>query len=323
MKVFNKLIGLVFAIVLSSGCTSIGSYIVSKPETFLSEAEFIDVDPQQIGYTKHRFCSAVTEACIHYLSAPPYLARDFADGRVVFYNLHAVGNGVENVISHRMTPDTFGRIKGTAVLLHGYGGNKEVMLASSIYFRALGMDVIIPDLFGHGESTEQIAFATKEHSIISELIAEKDINSNDLVVPVGHSMGTVTASNLLRSKNVDAAILLAPMMRFDHAAKAFLPYKAPVLSQFLSKNTEDIVNAALTDANVQLSDTDLLKPLSHSSKPILLINSNVDSVSPPRYFNSVNNERVTKLVFQDRAHASLMVFDSKDAKLIEQWLLSL
>ncbi|WP_077283712.1 alpha/beta hydrolase [Cognaticolwellia aestuarii] len=320
-----KLIFYIFFTALASGCTSIGSYIVSNPEVYLSEAEFIKAKPEEIGFTKHEFCSQHTNECIPYLMAPPYLIEDFPTGSAVYYNLHAIGNGVENTISHTMTPDTFNRIKGTALLLHGYGGNKEVMMATAIYFRALGMNVVMPDLFGHGESKEKFAFASREHPILSQLLRKLTYKkeSEELTVVVGHSMGAIAASNLLSSEYVDAAILLAPMMRFDLAAKEYLPNKAPTLNRFFSDYVDDIVTQTMVNASITLEETDLLINLNESNKPTLLVNSNIDSISPPNYFLSVKNKYLTKLIFEDRAHSSLMVFNKEDSRKIEKWLFGL
>jgi esterase/lipase len=309
---------------LASGCTSVGSYIISNPDIYLSEAEFIKAEPEEIGFTKHEFCSQ-KKVCIPYLTAPPYFSEDFQTGSSVYYNLHAIGSGVENTISHTMTPDTFNRINGTAVILHGYGGNKEVMMATAIYFRALGMNVVIPDLFGHGESNEKFAFGSREHHLLFQLIRQMtDKKENkELIVVVGHSMGTLTASNLLSSEYVDAAILLAPMMRFDLAAKEYLPNKSPLLSRFFSKHIDNIVTHAMEDASVTLKETDILINLNESNKAVLLVNSNIDSVSPISYFLPVKNKQLTKLIFENRAHSSLMVFNKEDSSKIEKWLFNL
>jgi pimeloyl-ACP methyl ester carboxylesterase len=323
MENFTKLLAVTLYIFSLSGCTSIGSYVMSNPDIYLSEAQFIKAKPSDIGFEKHTFCSFSTTQCITYLTAESYQAAEFSQESSVYYNLHATGNNVENTISHRMTPDTFNRFKGTALLLHGYGGSKEAMMASAIYFRALGMNVIIPDLFGHGESTEAFVFATKEHGILNELLAEPLLNqTNNPTVVVGHSMGALTASNLLSSEYVDAAILLAPMMSFDVAAKEYLPYKSPLLSHFFHSEIDNIVSQAMFEAGVTIQETNLLPKLTETKKPVLLINSDVDSLSPPAYFSSIQNELVKKITFNARSHSSLMVFDRDDVIEIENWLIT-
>lgn len=235
MEKLAKLLTLALCMFSLSGCTSVGSYVMSNPDVYLSEAEFIKAKPSDIGFEKHKFCSVSTTQCITYLAAEPYQAADFSPDSSVYYNLHATGNSVENTISHRMTPDTFNRFKGTALLLHGYGGSKEAMMAMAIYFRALGMNVVIPDLFGHGQSKEAFAFAAKEHHILDELLAK----------------------------------------------------------------------------------------LAYAEKPVLLINSDVDSLSPPAYFSSIENEFIEKVTFKTRSHSSLMVFDRNDVDIVETWLIAL
>lgn len=324
MENLAKLLTLALCMFSLSGCTSIGSYVISNPDVYLSEAEFIKAKPSDIGFEKHKFCSVSTTQCITYLAAEPYQAADFSADSSVYYNLHATGNSVENTISHRMTPDTFNRFKGTALLLHGYGGSKEAMMAMAIYFRALGMNVVIPDLFGHGESQEAFAFAAKEHNILDELLAKLALNQIDKrTVVVGHSMGALTASNLLLSENVNAAILLAPMMSFELAAKEYLPYKSPLLSRLFYSRIDDIVNQTMADAAVTIEETNLLSKLAYAEKPVLLINSDVDSLSPPAYFSSIQNEFVEKVTFKTRSHSSLMVFDGDDVGEIESWLTAL
>jgi len=318
----NKLIASIICSLFLSGCTSFGSYIISNPDVYLSEAQFINKDPVEMGFSKQTFCSKRADLCIPYLSAASYQPNDFSEGGAAFYKLHATGNGVENLIAHRMTPDTFNRFKGTAILLHGYGGKKEVMLAAAIYFRGIGMNVIIPDLFGHGESEESFVFAAREHVIITELLTELAGKKKEVepVVVVGHSMGALLATNLLLAEQVNAAILLAPMMRFDLAAKQYLPYKAPMLNKVFASHIDDIVSQAMSEVSVSLPETDLLNTLYQTNKAILLVNSNVDSVSPPGYFSSIINENVKKIMSKDRSHSSLMVFSKEDASIVESWL---
>lgn len=318
----NKLIILALSVLFLSACTSFGSYIISHPDVYLSEAEFINIDPKDIGFTKDKFCSASSNKCIPYLFATSYQPSDFPKDGAVYYSLHSTGNGVENTISHRMPSKTFNRFKGTAVLLHGYGGKKEVMIATAIYFRAIGMNVIVPDLFGHGESKENFVFAAREHEIIEELLTDLESNSSKVepVVVVGHSMGALSASNLLLSDKVSAAILLAPMMRFDLAAKQYFPYKAPILNKFFANHIDNMITQAMNEANVTLPETDLLSNTKKSNKPILLVNSNVDPVSEADYFSSVKNDNVKNIILKERSHSSLMVFSKEDANIIEKWL---
>lgn len=79
----------------------------------------------------------------------------------------------------------------------------------------------------------------------------------------------------------------------------------------------------MEDASVTLKETDILINLNESNKPVLLVNSNIDSVSPISYFLPVKNKQLTKLIFENRAHSSLMVFNKEDSSKIEKWLFNL
>ncbi len=320
MNQIIKVLAFAVVTVYLTGCVAVGHYVVSNPDIYLSEREFINVDPEEAGFSKEMFCSNKTNQCIPYLSALPYQASDYPEDGAIRYTLHASGNGVENSISHRLTPDTFNRFKGTAVLLHGYGGNKEIMLVAAMYFRALGMNVIVPDLFGHGESPERFAVAAKEHTIINELLTELEQTNTTPVIAVGHSMGALPASKLLASQYIDGAILLAPMMRFDLAAKQYLPHKSSFMNDIFAPHLDEIITVTMEDADVTLQQTDLLSSITATTKPVLIINSDIDIVSPPEYFAHLTSSNIEKEVFNARIHASLMLFDAKDALIIEDWL---
>ncbi|WP_210418617.1 alpha/beta hydrolase [Aliikangiella coralliicola] len=322
--ILRRLILVFLGGILLPGCTSLGSHILSNPNNYLSEAELIDASPTDLGFENRKFCDLNGEKCIPYLFASAYSAEKFSKDQTVYYNLHTQSGDVESSISHRMTPDTFGRAKGTAILLHGYGGSKEAMMVTAFYFRALGMKTILPDLFGHGASDEEFKFATKEHKSFSALI--NNLKSNQQIeapiIVVGHSMGALAAINLLQeSQDVQGAILLAPMLRFDKASEKYLPYKLPTISQFISQRMlNDIVESAMNDAGVTLSDTDIIHKIKNSKKPLLVVTSDKDSVSPSNYFSSLSGDNVQLIEFNGRNHPSLIAFSTEDTKVIESWL---
>lgn len=302
-----------FSIFLT-GCTSIGSYVIKHPGVYLSEAEFISKKPEEMGFEQDEHCIENSDLCLQYLFADAYSFTD----KAVSYNLHASSNGIETKVSHTMTPDTFNRYRGTAILLHGYGGNKKVLIATAIYFRALGMKVIVPDLFGHGQSKQPFQFAAKEHEVLSDLL--NSMKSDEPVLVVGHSMGALPATQLLTSDQVNAGILLAPMMRFDLAAKKYLPYKSPFMASIFSSSLDDIVVNSMRSANVELAETDVLTLIKQGDKSTLLVTSDLDPVSPTEYFAAIENPNIHQVTWLGRNHSSLMLFDKADATMIEAWL---
>jgi len=166
-----------------------------------------------------------------------------------------------------------------------------------------------------------VLLSETERLIVIEQIPEKQTDKR--TNSVGHSMGALTATNLLSSKYINAAILLAPMMSFELAAREYLPYKSPLLNKLFQNQLGDIVNQTMINAKVTIQETDLLYKLKGTEKPVLLINSNIDTLSPPAYFSSIQNEQVEKVLFKNRSHSSLMVFGSNDISEVEHWLLKL
>jgi len=65
----------------------------------------------------------------------------------------------------------WGQVRGTLVLLHGYGGRKEDHLPVAERFCAAGFRCIVPDLPGHGDNPSPTAtFGKNEVRLVEELL---------------------------------------------------------------------------------------------------------------------------------------------------------
>lgn len=323
MKV-SKLTTLIVSALLLTGCTSIGTHILSNPKIYLSDSGFQNIDLKRFDIEKNELCILSDSECIKYLYAISYQPEEFPEHANVHYTIDATGNGVTNNFTYKAAATTFNRVKGTAILFHGFGASKEAMLALSIYFRSIGMDIIAVDLFGHGESTRDFALGAKEHEVFSSLISE--INAKQAlvkpVIAVGHSMGALTAAKIsLDSKIVDGAILLAPMIQFDDAAEFYLAYKSPMLNKMFSEHMGEIVSAVMEDKSVSPLETNTSLIIKETHKPTLIFNSDVDTVSPAEQFTFQSNDVVQTEVLTKRSHSSLIAFDVEDAKTVEEWLM--
>lgn len=78
-----------------------------------------------------------------------------------------------------------------AILLHGYGGRKEDMLAIALVLQKEGINCVIPDLPGHGESDD--IFSLRNVNCLIEGINE--IASQGKMMVAGHSIGALIAMN--------------------------------------------------------------------------------------------------------------------------------
>lgn len=307
---------------LVMSCTTIGSHVLNNPRLYLASGAVANIDLERFGVEKSSYCSNSKATCIQYLFAEAYQEQDFSDGEYVQYTIHATGNGLENRVAFKRSNEDFNRLRGTAVLVHGFGASKEAMVFTSIYFRALGFDIIALDLFGHGDSDQEFSFGASEHTLYSELLSS--LASSSLQQPmiiVGHSMGALPSTKVLAlSEHVDGAILLAPMIRFDLAIEQYLAYKNATVHRLFEEKLEDIVNLSMLQRNVDVTQTDITRLLKTVAKPVLLINSDVDSVSPVEYFSDIDNQSINKQVFNSRSHPSMISFSTDDTALVEAWL---
>ena len=324
-KGLKKLLILIICISSLFGCTSIGTHILANPKVYLSDSRSENVDLERAIAEKRQFCQTDVTECIDYIYAEAYKPSNFREVENVRYTIDATSNGVTNNFTYSATPEQFQRMSGTVILFHGFGAAKEVMLTTAVYFRALGMDVISLDLFGHGESKRDFVFGAKEHATVNKLINEIETGADNKlakpIIVVGHSMGALPATNvLLESGYVDGAILLAPMTRFDRAAKFYIADKNPIVDKLFSSSLDDIISTSMNQAGVSLNDTDVVQKIKNTTKPTLIINSDVDSISPVGSFLQAKNQFVQFAVAEGRSHPSLLAFDNVDAALVELWL---
>ncbi len=111
-----------------------------------------------------------------------------------------------------------GRAFGSAVVFHGLSANRRLMLNFSEHLAGLGIRAYVPDLPGHGESTDAFSFARVQHcatEAVDSLTRSGKIDPRTTVL-VGHSMGAAIAIRMADEEPVAATIAIspAPMMMF-------------------------------------------------------------------------------------------------------------
>lgn len=94
--------------------------------------------------------------------------------------------------------------RGGAVLLHGYGSNKESMLGLALVLAEAGFVCTIPDLAGHGEHPGLFG-----PSVLEEVRGTVErARARRSVVVVGHSMG----GRLALLSGADAVVAISPAL---------------------------------------------------------------------------------------------------------------
>jgi len=104
-----------------------------------------------------------------------------------------------------------GNARGAAVIFHGLGANRIVMLATGQQFATAGLRVYLPDLPGHGTDSALFSFSACEacaRGLLSTLERSGAITARETVL-VGHSMGAALAVRLVDFFPAAATIAVA------------------------------------------------------------------------------------------------------------------
>ena len=110
-----------------------------------------------------------------------------------------------------------------AVLIHGYADAKVGVIAWAPIWHALGFNLLVPDLRGHGESEGKICTAgffecDDLREVLDELFARKPQETRQLVL-FGVSMGAGVATALAQVReDISALVLDSPYADFRSAA---------------------------------------------------------------------------------------------------------
>jgi pimeloyl-ACP methyl ester carboxylesterase len=105
-----------------------------------------------------------------------------------------------------------GRAFGSAVVLHGLSANRRLMLNFSEHLAGLGIRAYVPDLPGHGDSTDAFSFARVQHcatEAVDSLTRNGKIDPRTTIL-VGHSMGAAIAIRMADQEPVAATIAISP-----------------------------------------------------------------------------------------------------------------
>lgn len=320
-----NLIGLLLlAVSILSGCSSMIHKQIINPSSY----DFYDVaskdDLIEQGYEFDRLCEEKGSTCIDYLRGKPFKKSEFKNSKGIRYNL-VVGDAPGNEVNLFFPKEDMEQFSGTIIILHGYRGSKEFMTATGLYFRALGLNVIIPDLFGHGDSEELNSFGVKERFVLSDLVDSLPNTASMPIFVFGHSMGSNAAlslTNIYKNKVAPVAglILAAPMNQFDQAIKDYYRYQFKWTSKVYEPDFKTISKTALTELNLNAKDTDAFIKLNEVSLPTIVYGAKDDVVSPASKLQSISNQSVSVEWVENRNHPSLALISGSQTQSLQQWL---
>jgi pimeloyl-ACP methyl ester carboxylesterase len=150
MKIWKRNIAVIFAAVLLGGYFSLSwagaGWLLMPPRKPVPSSTNEVLAWSGAGGL--RVMRNVTESGVPYLlCTPDGVAGPSRRGQILRAQLSTAG----------VPPGKFGEVRGTLVLLHGWGMRKENLLVTAERFCAVGFRCLIPDLPGHGENPRAAA----------------------------------------------------------------------------------------------------------------------------------------------------------------------
>jgi len=297
-----------------SGCQSLVTQQIETAKSYPFDNQMVQQMKTEYGLEKKHSCWQENK-CYSYLYAPEQSARQHMKTTI---EADFTGKSFESKL-HIMR-DKLPTFSGNVIILHGFRGSKEWMAISAAYFQFLGFNVFIPDLLGHGESNQAKGFGVKDVDYLLDFI-NREISQNTPLLIVGNSMGALPALNLATKVTSLGIILQAPMIRFDKAVPAYLNDNSPWYQFLLSDQVlADGAAAALVNADIELSSTDISTSLSTTSTPTLIFASNTDSVAPYAKYQTFDSDLIKVIEVKNRQHAYMSMIGQQEHKVIVDWM---
>ncbi len=155
--------------------------------------------------------------------------------------------------------------RGVILFFHGNAGNISHRLESIQIFHRLGLDILIFDYRGYGQSegtpTEHGTYRDAE-AAWRYLIEERRVNPNEIIV-FGRSLGGAVASWLAQSQTPGALILESTFTSFPDIAATLYPYLPVRLLLRFKYNTAEYLARINCPVLIVHSRGDEIMPFSH------------------------------------------------------------
>ena len=170
--------------------------------------------------------------------------------------------------------------KGTAVLAHGYGQNRCVLIPQAEIFRELGWNVILFDQRHFGESrAKNGTFSVKEAGDVAALAgwAKQKCGQDFPVAALGVSMGAMSVMNAISQTSlIDAAIEDCGPARLSDIYETFFEVSFGFTNPYFPKAVQKESDKYGVDA----SRTCPIESVARSDTPLLVIHSKGDRTVP-------------------------------------------
>ncbi len=214
--------------------------------------------------------------------------------------------------------------KGIAIMSHGYGQNRYILIPQAEILRKEGYSIIMYDQRHFGASKAPCcSFGLNESDDLIALInwAKNRSGENTRIIVLGVSMGAMTLMTALgKTDKIDAAIADCGPARmteiYDPFYKAILKRSNPVLEEVSAKKAARL--------GIDVSKITPIDGVKKSDKPILVIQSEGDSlvtVSTAKEILASSRSKLSDIrIFPDVEHALSITFFDEYSSAIHHFL---
>lgn len=169
-----------------------------------------------------------------------------------------------NVINNK-TDNSSMKIK--LLLIHGFGGGVYEVKPLADHLNSIGFETVCPLLKGHSATRKEMQAATCDNWIESaeqELLALKK-NSNDAIILVGFSMGSLIAFNLACRHEVKAIVIINAPIYYWNVSQMFLN----IVEDLRNKRSDYLKRYFVETGNFPLNALIQFLKLLFKTKPLL------------------------------------------------------
>ncbi len=168
--------------------------------------------------------------------------------------------------------------KGVAILAHGFGQNRYVMIPQARMFREMGYSTVIFDQRHFGESkAPNGTFSVREATDLVALVewAKRKCGEDTRIVVLGVSMGAMTVMHAMAATDkIDAAVEDCGPAEMERILDPFYKSVSNKPNRFL----KDVIRKASAGYGAPSQDNRPVKDVAKSDIPLLVIHGEADSL---------------------------------------------
>lgn len=214
---------------------------------------------------------------------------------------------------------------GCAVLAHGFGQERHIMIPQQALFRELKFDTILFDQRAFGESTESCCtFGVKEARDTACVVdwARRKCGGDARIVLLGVSMGAAASMNALRyTDNIDYLIEDCGFADIEHTIDSLY---ASMNAGAHNAHAAEVFLCAMAGLGLDMRAEKPIGAVSSSRVPVCIIHGTADSTigaeHARRLYQVCRAPRSRLELFEGKEHALCVTDTGRYKKILQEFL---